>query len=346
MSLSAAGVEESDTTHIFRNMFGSRLRIPVIAAPMLRVSGIELVSAACAAGVVGAFPTANARTVEELDNWLTIFDREQAESGGTIAPYCPNLIIRQPRLADDLACLLRHRVELVIASVGSPAPIIGPLHDIGAKVFADVGTLRHAEKAVAAGADGLVLLSAGAGGQTGWMNPFVFVRAVREFFEGTVILAGGISDGHALWAAEVAGYDAAYMGTRFIATDESAGAPAYKDMLVASTMDDVLLTNAFTGLRTNMLEPSIRAQGLDPGKLNEQISVKDSAELFGAKAPAAGPVRWTDVWSAGHTVSGVKRRGPVSDLVRDTRNEYDSARARTRSMLEMQANVTALEELQ
>lgn len=317
----------------FWERFESRLRIPAIAAPMLRVSGVGLVSAACAAGVVGAFPTANARTTTELDSWLDAFDAAQVASGGTIAPYCPNLIIRQPRLADDVACLVRHRVELVIASVGSPAPIVGPLHEIGAKVLADVGTLRHAEKAVQAGADGLVLLSAGAGGQTGWMNPFVFIRAVREFFDGTVILAGGISDGQALWAAQVAGYDAAYMGTRFIAADESDAVDAYKDMLVDSTMDDVLLTNAFTGLRTNMLEPSIRAQGLDPAKLDEQISVKESAELFGGKSSESGPVRWTDVWSAGHSVSGVKRRGPVSDVVRETRNEYNTARERTRSML-------------
>ncbi|MFE4500511.1 NAD(P)H-dependent flavin oxidoreductase [Rhodococcus sp. NPDC056743] len=322
-----------EVTPAFRSRFGARLRLPLIAAPMLRVSGPNLVAAACAAGVVGAFPTANARTPEELDSWLETFDRAHEESGGALAPYCPNLIMRAPRLADDVACLVRRRVEMVIASVGSPAPIIGPFHDIGAAVFADVGTLRHAEKAVEAGADGLVLLSAGAGGQTGWMNPFAFIRGVREFFAGTVILAGGISDGHALWAAEVAGFDAVYMGTRFIAADESLASTRYKDMVVDATMDDVVLTNAFTGLRTNMLAPSIRAQGLDPEKLNEQISVKESAELFGSKSSAPGPRRWTDVWSAGHTVSGVKRRGPISDIVHETVGEYEDARARTLSLL-------------
>lgn len=332
---------KSDVPPGFRTRFGARLRIPLIAAPMLRVSGPDLVSAACAAGVVGAFPTANARTAEELDSWLATFDRANEESGGELAPYCPNLIMRAPRLADDVECLVRRRVEMVIASVGSPAPIIGPLHDIGAAVFADVGTLHHAEKAVEAGADGLVLLSAGAGGQTGWMNPFAFIRGVREFFDGTVILAGGISDGQALWAAEVAGFDAAYMGTRFIASDESSASAQYKDMLVESTMDDVVLTNAFTGLRTNMLAPSIRAQGLDPDTLNEQISVKESAELFGPASSEPGPRRWTDVWSAGHSVSGVKRRSPLSEVVRETVAEYEDARARTRSVLEQRRAANA-----
>ena len=163
--------------------------------------------------------------------------------------------------------LLRHRPEMVITSVGSPAPVIGPLHEAGALVFADVASIRHAERAVAAGADGLVLLTAGAGGQTGWLNPFVFVRAVRAFFDGPLVLAGGITDGHALRAAEALGCDLAYMGTKFIATRESMADIRYKELLVASTADDVLLTSAFTGLQTNMLRPSIEAAGLDPDNL-------------------------------------------------------------------------------
>jgi nitronate monooxygenase len=153
----------------------------------------------------------------------------------------------------ELACLLRHRVELVITSVGSPAEVIGPLHDIGCVVFADVATMRHAEKAIGAGVDGLVLLTAGAGGQTGWMNPLAFVRAVRSIYAGPLVMAGGISDGYALWAARVLGCDLAYMGTKFIATAESMADPEYKRMLVESTMDGVLLTRAFIGLDANGL---------------------------------------------------------------------------------------------
>ena len=308
--------------------FSDRLSIPAIAAPMLGVSGLDLALAACRAGVVGAFPTANARSIEQLDEWLTILD--DAQSPAT-APYAPNLIIRQPRLQEDLACLARHNVELVITSVGSPAAVVGPLHDAGAKVFADVGTLRHAELATAAGADGLILLTAGAGGQTGWLNPLAFVRAVREIFAGPVVLAGGISDGHALWAARVAGYDLAYMGTRFIAAHESLASDGYRKMLVESTIDDVVLTNAFTGLRSSMLAPSIRANGLDPERLNEQISVADSAQVYGVVAP--GPRRWKDIWSAGHSVSGVTGLASAAQIAEQTADEYDAARAATRALL-------------
>ncbi|MGY4573946.1 nitronate monooxygenase [Bradyrhizobium sp. USDA 3256] len=232
--------------------FRGRLRLPLIAAPMFLVSGVELVVAACRNGVIGSFPTVNCRETEQLDAWLgDIARRLQAHadaSGQAAAPICPNLIVHRSntRLAQDLAVLLRHKPELVITSVGSPAPVLGPLHDAGALVFADVASIRHAERAVAAGADGLVLLTAGAGGQTGWLNPFVFVRAVRGFFDGPIVLAGGIGDGHALRAAEALGCDLAYMGTKFIATRESMADGRYKQMLVDSTADDIMLTTAFT----------------------------------------------------------------------------------------------------
>ena len=209
--------------------------------------------------------------------------------------------------------MLRHQPELVITSVGSPAQVIPPLHDHGALVFADVASLRHAERAIAAGADGLVLLTAGAGGQTGWLNPLAFVRAVRTFFDGPIVLAGGICDGHALFAAEALGCDLAYMGTRFIATHESMAPDRYKDMLVASTADDILLTRAFTGLQTNMLRPSIVAAGLDPDNLPERGPINIASDIS-IEARDARPARWRDVWSAGHTASGVDavrtRRGP------------------------------------
>jgi nitronate monooxygenase len=296
-----------------------RLRLPLIAAPMLRVSGPELVVAACRAGVVGAFPTANARTPERLDQWLAEIT---AATDGSHAPCCPNLIIRQPDLAAHLECIIAHRVELVITSVGSPAAVVGPLHEAGTLVLADVASLEHARKAAAAGVDGLVLLAAGAGGQTGWANPFAFVRAVREFFDGIVVLAGGISDGVALRAAVTLGADLAYMGTRFIAAAESMAGADYQDMLVSSTLDDITLTSAFTGLATNMLRPAIEAAGLDPSKLNEQVTPAEAADLFGANGAGVGPKRWTDVYSAGHSVSGVHAIAPVADIVERTAREY------------------------
>jgi nitronate monooxygenase len=295
-----------------------RLRLPLIAAPMFRVSGVDLVVAACRSGVIGAFPTANCRTVEELDAWLGGIAGALHET--TAAPWCANLIVHRsnPRLSQDLAVLLRHRPRIVITSVGSPAAVIGPLHDAGALVFSDVASIRHAGRALEAGADGLVLLTAGAGGQTGWLNPLAFVRAVRRFYQGPVVLAGGISDGHALAAALTLGCDLGYMGTRFIATTESLAQPGYKQMLVDSTADDVLLTRAFTGLPSNMLRPSILAAGLDPDALPQRGQIDVATDIA-----IDAPRRWRDIWSAGHTVSAVSEICSVGALIRQITVEYE-----------------------
>ena len=313
--------------------FRSSLNLPLIAAPMFLVSGVELVVAACRNGVIGAFPTVNCRSPEELDAWLGEFEerlrRHSENSERPAAPVCPNLIVHRSnvRLSEDLQVLLRHKPEIVITSVGSPAPVLAPLHDAGALVFADVASIRHAERAVAAGADGLVLLTAGAGGQTGWLNPFVFVRAVRAFFDGPLVLAGGISDGHALRAAEALGCDLAYMGTKFIATRESMADPRYKAMLVASSADDILLTTAFTGLQTNMLRPSIAVAGLDPDDLPARGAIDIGKDIdIGARENR--PKRWKDIWSAGHSTSGVTEVLAVDELVARTTAEYRAAAAR------------------
>ena len=312
-----------------------RLRLPLIAAPMLNVSGVDLVVAACRNGVIGAFPTANARSTAQLDQWLSDIAARLFAAPEEAAPCCPNLIMRSPRLAEDLACLLAHRVEMVITSVGSPAPVVQALHGIGCLVLADVATLEHARKAIAAGVDGLVLLSAGAGGQTGWLNPLAFVRALRAEYDGLLVLAGGISDGVALRAAQVLGGDLAYMGTRFIATRESLADDAYRQMLVDCSADDVLLTRAFTGLPTSMLAPAIRRAGLDPAKLDEQVSPATAAQLFGGAShpdkpgatAAGGPRRWRDIWSAGHSVSGVRAVLTVDALVAQVEQEFHGALA-------------------
>ena len=308
----------------------ARLRLPLIAAPMFLVSGVDLVTAACSAGVVGSFPTANCRSAEQLDSWMTEMaqriEQAQQTSGRAAAPICPNLIVHRSntRLADDLAVLLHHKPELVITSVGTPTPVLGPLHDIGAKVLVDVASVMHAEKAVAAGADGLVLLTAGAGGQTGWLNPFAFVRAVRQFYAGPLVLAGGMSDGHALRAALALGCELAYMGTRFIATTESMAADAYKAMLVGSSADDILLTRAFTGLQTNMLRPSIVAAGLDPDNLPARGDIDIAKDISVEGREANRPKRWKDIWSAGHSVSGVRQVLSTAEVVAQTEAEFRS----------------------
>src|SRR5215218_4830945 len=313
--------------------FRDRLSLPLIAAPMFLVSGVDLVTAACRNGVIGSFPTVNCRSPEQLDFWLgDIEDRLRRHSGDTgkpAAPICPNLIVHRSnaRLEQDLAVLLRHKPEIVITSVGSPAPVLAPLHDSGALVFADVASIRRAERAVASGADGLVLLTAGAGGQTGWLNPFVFVRAVRAFFDGPLVLAGGISDGHALRAAQALGCALAYMGTKFIATHESMADISYKQMLVASGADDILLTTAFTGLQTNMLRPSIEAAGLDPQNLPARGAIDIGKDIdIGDRENS--PKRWKDIWSAGHSTSGVRQVLSVDELVAQTLAEHRAAAAK------------------
>ena len=310
----------------------SRLRLPLIAAPMFLVSGPALVKAACRSGIIGSFPTANCRTVDELDRWLVDMTDDQKraadETGKRPAPLCPNLIVHRsnPRVPDDLAAVLRARVELVITSVGSPEPVMKPLKDAGCLVLADVASVRHAEKAVAAGVDGLVLLTAGAGGQTGWVNPFAFARAVRSFWDGIVVMAGGMSDGHAVAAAQALGCDLAYMGTKFIATRESLAKDAYKDLLVKSRLDDVLLTRAFTGLETNMLRPSIAAAGLDPDNLPVRGAIDIAKDINAGERDTPNAKRWKDIWSADHSVSGVADVPSVAQLVERTVAEYDAAR--------------------
>lgn len=310
--------------------FLERLVLPLIAAPMLRVSGIELVSAACRAGIVGAFPTPNARTVEELESWLVRLDREREEArdaGKPFGVYCPNLIMRRDPAAlhQAIARFAAHRTEVVITSVGSPAAVMPALRDAGIKVLADVASLRHAQKAVEIGVDGLVLLTAGSGGKTGWANPFAFVRAVRSFYDGPIVLAGGLSDGASLRAAEVLGSTLGYMGTRFIGAVESMASPGYKQMLVDSSLDDVMLSRAFTGLPTNWLRASIAAAGYDPDTLPEHLSPEEATERFGTTPGADRPARWADIWSAGHSVSAVRDVSSVSRIVEAIRQEYERA---------------------
>jgi nitronate monooxygenase len=293
-----------------------RLRVPLIAAPMLLVSGPDLVIAACRAGVIGSFPTKNCRTVDELERWLA---RMQEETEGH-APYAPNLIVHKTntRLHEDMKLVEKYAPAMVITSVGSPAPVMDAIHASGGLVFADVASMRHVERAIEVGVDGLILLTAGAGGQTGWANPFAFVRAVRSVFHGPVVLAGGVADGTALRAAIVLGCDLAYMGTRFIATKQSLAAPAYKDMLVTSSLDDIVLSRALTGLETNLLRPSVELAGMDTAAVG---SLNAGATGISANAPK----RWKDVWSAGHTVAQVYDIPDVADLVDRIVEEYAAA---------------------
>ncbi|MBF9352896.1 2-nitropropane dioxygenase [Mycobacteroides chelonae] len=293
-----------------------RLSLPLIAAPMFLVSGPDLVIAASRAGIVGAFPTANARTGAELRAWLT---RIHAERDAGIGAIAANLIVHQSnaRLQEDMAVLCDQPTELVITSVGTPEHVVSPLHAAGSLVFADIASLRHAHRAIEVGVDGLILLTAGAGGQTGWANPFAFVRAVRSFYSGPIVLAGGVSDGIALRAAITLGADLAYMGTKFLATTESLASQKHKQATVAAELDDVIVTSAFTGLPTSVLKPSIDAAGLDP-----DASQVGNADISGLLGRAGTTSLWRDLYSAGHSTSGVRDIPTVEKLVQDAFTEY------------------------
>ena len=297
-----------------------RLSLPLVAAPMFLISGPELVVAACRNGVIGSFPTPNARTVADLDQWL---DRITTGLTEKDAPWAANVVVHRSnaRLDEDLDLVMRYKAPLVITALGSPRAIVERVHDYGGIVFADVNSVPFARKAVEAGVDGLVLVAAGAGGHTGNMTGFSFVPAVREFFDGPVILGGGITDGAGIRAAEVLGADLAYMGTRFIACEESLAAPEYRDMLVNSTVDDLVLTRAITGVAANWLKPSIMRAGydLDAMEKNPDVDFTD---------PQSGAKRWAHVWSAGHGVGLIDRTEPLDSLVARLKAEYEEARKR------------------
>ena len=292
------------------------LALPVIAAPMLLVSGPDLAIACCKAGIIGSLPGANARTPAILAEWLDRIDAAQAD--GCSAAFALNIIVREPgseRLEAELALAERHRIPLVLTSVGQPGAVVERVHRYGGLVFHDVATRRHAEKAIEAGVDGLILLTAGAGGHTGTANGFAFVRQVRAMWDGQVILAGGIGDGAAVRAAEVLGADFAYMGTRFAATQESMAPPAYKELLLSQQMADIVVTDRISGLPATFMRGSISAAGLDPDDLPPPIA------RFKAMLPE-GIKAWRDVWSAGHGVGGIEDIPPVAELVDRLRAGY------------------------
>lgn len=327
MTGSACGAPIGEVMSRFERLT-SGLKLPLMAAPMLRISDPELVTSCCINGVIGSFPTVNARSSQGLDAWITKIREDIARSERPAAPFCVNTLVRsnEDLLKEDLKVLAKRKVEMVLASTGAPGKIIGPLRDVGCQVIADVASIRHAEKAVEQGADGLALLSAGAGGQTGWANGMAFVRAVRSFYDGPLILAGGISDGFALWAARALGCDLGLMGTRFIATAESSAVEGYKSMLVESRLDDVALTRGISGIDANFLRPSILACGLDPIELAAPVGPERAREMFSSYGEGMrGPKRWTDLWSAGHTVSGIRSVTSTEALIEEISNEYSLA---------------------
>ncbi|MBR1235856.1 nitronate monooxygenase family protein [Bradyrhizobium sp. AUGA SZCCT0182] len=302
----------------FLDEYGGALRLPLIAAPMFLVSGPDLVIAACANGVLGSFPCANARTIEVLNEWIAQITQRLGDRPGV--PWAANLVVHptNPRLSDELSVLENARVPVVITALGGPKPIVDRVHAWGGTVLADVNSVAFAKKAVDAGVDGLILVSAGAGGHTGRMNGFSLLSAVREFFDGPIALGGGLSNGAEIRAVETAGANLAVMGTAFIATEESLAVPEYKSMLIDSTIDDLVLTNTVTNVLANWLRPTLVQAGIDPTDflVNPKVDFSDSSLIEKQR------VRWTKVWSAGHGVGSVRRVDTVAELVARLRREY------------------------
>jgi nitronate monooxygenase len=298
------------------------LTLPVLAAPMFLVSGPDLVIACCRSGIIGSFPTLNIRSSAEFGEWLDRIEGELARDPGAYGGlYGVNLVVHSSntRLEADLGLIEKHRVPLVITSAGSPREIARIVHGYGGMIFHDVTTIDFAKRAIAAGVDGVILICAGAGGHTGHYNPFAFVAQVRQFYDGIIILAGGIADGRSIRAAEILGADLVYMGTRFIPAAESMAADAYKEMLVTSQVSDLIGTRAFSGITASMLKPSIVANGLDPDNLADKERIDFMAD-FNHETRA-----WRDIWSAGQGVGSIDEVEPLARIVAKLRAEYHAA---------------------
>ncbi|KGF71252.1 2-nitropropane dioxygenase [Hoeflea sp. BAL378] len=310
----------------------SRLRLPVIAAPMFLVSSPELVIACCRAGIVGSFPAPNLRTSEELGEWMqTIRDGVEAPADSTwpVAPWAVNLVTHStsPRLPSDLEQVARHRPPVVITALGSPKPVIPTVRAYGGLVFADVTSVELARKAAEAGVDGLVLVCSGAGGHTGDLSPLVFVERVRQFFDGYIALAGAINTGEAVLAAQVLGADFGYIGTAFIPASESLASDEYRRMLMECGPTDLIVTRAFTGARASMLKPSIVNQGLDPAELEFKVA---RMNFTGRKDEKVKP--WSGIWGAGQGLGRIDRIEPAAAIVERLSGEYQAARTRVAAL--------------
>lgn len=304
------------------NFITHHTTLPLIAAPMFLVSGPELVIASCKAGVIGSFPFPNARPIGQLENWIEQITVELAKAKAEnpvakIAPYAVNMIMHRSyaRFEEEVALLKKYQPKIVITALGSPERIIDVVHEYGGLVFADVNSLGFAHKAARMGVDGLILVAVGAGGHTGQMAGFAFVDAVREFWDGYLVLAGGISTGNGIRAAQAIGADLAYMGTRFIATHESLAVTDYQEMVLEATVNDLVLTDAVTGVKAWFMRQSLEKAGFD---IKNLVAKKiDFTEGVGENKA------WRDVWSAGQGVDMIKKTSSVADLVQQLRAEYE-----------------------
>jgi len=306
----------------------NNLSMPVIGSPLFLVSGPELVIAQCKAGIIGSFPALNARPQQVLGEWITRIKKELAEyqeqnPEAKVAPFAVNQICHgsNNRLMEDMTTCVEHEVPIIITSLRPPAELVEAAHSYGGLVYHDVINVKHAKKAAEQGVDGLILVCAGAGGHAGALSPFALLREVKEWFDGTVILSGAIGDGYSVASALALGADFAYMGTRFIATKEANADQSYKQMLIESAADDIVLSSLFTGVSGNYLKPSINKAGLDADNLPD---ADKSSMNFGSGGNTDAKA-WKDIWGSGQGIGLIEDSPPVSELVERIKSEFDTA---------------------
>tara|TARA_B100001540_G_scaffold277402_1_gene264871 strand:- start:13 stop:987 length:975 start_codon:yes stop_codon:yes gene_type:complete len=304
------------------------ISIPVIGAPLFLVSGPDLVIAQCKAGIIGSFPALNARPQHVLEEWIIRIKTELAQyqeenPDAKVAPFAVNQICHgsNDRLMQDMETCVKHEVPIIITSLRPPAEVVEAAHSYGGLVYHDVISVRHAKKAAEQGVDGLILVCAGAGGHAGALSPFALLREVKKWFDGTVILSGSIGDGHAVASAIALGADFAYLGTRFIATEEANADPEYKRMLEASAAEDIVYSSLFTGVHGNYLKPSIKNAGLDPDNLPD---ADKSSMNFGSGGNTDSKA-WKDIWGSGQGIGNIKDSPSVAELVSRIESEYKNA---------------------
>ncbi len=308
--------------------FINALNLPVVAAPMFLISGPKLVIECCKNGIVGTFPALNQRTTEGFEEWIieikAALEAFEKEAGKKAAPFGVNLIVHNtnPRVQADLAICIKHQVPLIITSLGAVPQLVGAVHSYGGLVFHDVIKKRHAEKAAEAGVDGLILVTAGAGGHAGTLNPMPFVAEIKKFFKKTILLSGCISNGRDVASALQIGADLAYMGTRFINTKESKASEDYRNMIIKSGASDIVYTAAISGVSANFLRPSLEAMGITEEMLSRTKKIDFGNELNAMEKEAKA---WSTIWSAGQGVTNIQDNPSVKELVEKMKDEFISA---------------------
>ncbi len=308
--------------------FINALNLPVVAAPMFLISGPKLVIECCKNGIVGTFPALNQRTTEGFEEWIieikAALEAFEKETGKKAAPFGVNLIVHHtnPRVQADLAICIKHQVPLIITSLGAVPQLVGAVHSYGGLVFHDVIKKRHAEKAAEAGVDGLILVTAGAGGHAGTLNPMPFVAEIKKFFKKTILLSGCISNGRDVASALQIGADLAYMGTRFINTKESKASEDYRNMIIKSGASDIVYTAAISGVSANFLRPSLEAMGITEEMLSRTKKIDFGNELNAMEKEAKA---WSTIWSAGQGVTNIQDNPSVKELVEKMKDEFISA---------------------